>query len=144
MTAFSTQFTPIEAAVGGAMIGLAAMLLMLLNGRIAGMTGILAGILPPAPARDWAWRAAFLLAAAAAPFGYVAITGTQPVLAVPVGREALIAGGLIVGVGVTLGSGCTSGHGICGLARFSPRSLAAVVAFMLSTGLTVFVIRHLI
>ena len=86
----------------------------------------------------------FLLAAAAAPFGYVAITGTQPALAVPVGREALIAGGLIVGVGVTLGSGCTSGHGICGLARFSPRSLAAVVAFMLSTGLTVFVIRHLI
>jgi uncharacterized membrane protein YedE/YeeE len=138
-----TEFTPYASAIGGVMIGLSAVLLMALHGRIAGMTGILGGVLTPA-AGDWQWRAAFLLGAILAPVLYMAATGLALPFAVPVSTAAMVAGGLIVGVGVVFGSGCTSGHGVCGVARFSPRSIVATGVFMAATFVTVFVVRHAI
>ncbi len=137
-----TDFTPIQSLFGGILIGLSAVLLMALHGRVAGMTGILTGVIPPV-ASDWPWRAAFLVGAIAAPAIYLAAGGVVP-FDVPVSTGALVIGGLLVGVGVHFGNGCPSGHGICGLARFSPRSLAAVVTFMLTAFVTVFVVRHVI
>ncbi len=139
-----TEFTPVSAFIGGSLIGLSAVLLMALNGRIAGVTGILLGLLPSAPARDWPWRLAFILAAIATPAAYWIVTNSEPPFDVPVGGSALVIGGLIVGAGVTLGSGCTSGHGICGLARFSMRSAVAVLVFMATTAVTVFIVRHVL
>jgi uncharacterized membrane protein YedE/YeeE len=137
-----TDFTPIQSLIGGALIGLAAVFLMALHGRVAGMTGILTGVIPPA-ASDWHWRAAFLAGAIVAPVIWLAAGGAIP-FDVPVSTGALVFGGLLVGIGVHFGNGCPSGHGICGLARFSPRSLAAVVTFMLAAFATVFVVRHVI
>lgn len=136
-----TEFTPYMSLGGGILIGLAATLLMVFNGRIAGMTGILGGILPPVSS-DWPWRAAFLAGAIVAPMIYV-MSGNTIGFSVPISTGALVIGGLIVGVGVMFGSGCTSGHGVCGMARLSPRSIAATVVFMVSTGITVFVVRHI-
>ncbi|MDZ7823859.1 MAG: YeeE/YedE thiosulfate transporter family protein [Ahrensia sp.] len=138
---FITEFTPWMSLGGGVLIGLAAVLLMAMNGRIAGMTGILSGILPPVSA-DWGWRAAFLIGAILAPALFVAAGGTVE-FAVPPSTLALIVGGLIVGVGVYFGSGCTSGHGVCGMARLSPRSIAATLVFMVAAFVTVFVTRHM-
>jgi len=136
-----TEFTPFASLLGGALIGLAAVLLMAVHGRIAGMTGIVSGLL--VPQGDWAWRAAFLLGAVAAPAAIVAVLGPA---AIPfeslVPLPWLAVGGILVGIGVTFASGCTSGHGVCGLARLSPRSLAAVITFMATTGITVFLVRH--
>jgi uncharacterized membrane protein YedE/YeeE len=137
-----TDFTPIQSLTGGILIGLSAVLLMALHGRVAGMTGILSGVIPPV-ATDWPWRAAFLAGAVVAPVIYLAAGGVIP-FEVPVTTGALVIGGLLVGVGVHFGNGCPSGHGICGLARFSPRSLAAVLTFMLTAFATVFIIRHVI
>ena len=137
-----TDFTPIQSLIGGMMIGLSAVFLMALHGRVAGMTGILTGIIPPA-APDWPWRAAFLAGAIVAPVIYLAAGGAIP-FEVPVSTAALVIGGLLVGIGVHFGNGCPSGHGICGLARLSPRSLAAVLTFMLTAFVTVFVVRHVI
>ena len=137
-----TDFTPIQSLIGGMMIGLSAVLLMALHGRVAGMTDILTGIIPPA-APDWPWRAAFLAGAVVAPVIYLAAGGAIP-FEVPVSTAALVIGGLLVGIGVHFGNGCPSGHGICGLARLSPRSLAAVLTFMLTAIVTVFVVRHVI
>ena len=137
-----TDFTPIQSLIGGMMIGLSAVFLMALHGRVAGMTGILTGIIPPA-APDWPWRAAFLAGAVVAPVIYLAAGGVIP-FDVPVSTAALGLGGLLVGIGVHFGNGCPSGHGICGLARLSPRSLAAVLTFMLAAFATVFVVRHVI
>ena len=137
-----TDFTPIQSLIGGILIGLSAVLLMALHGRVAGMTGILTGVIPPV-ASDWPWRAAFLAGAIAAPVIYLAAGGVIP-FEVPVSTGALVIGGLLVGIGVHFGNGCPSGHGICGLARLSPRSLAAVVTFMLTAFVTVFVVRHVI
>jgi uncharacterized protein len=137
-----TDFTPVLSLCGGALIGLSATLLMAFHGKIAGMTGIMAGVLPPFAA-DWGWRAAFLIGAILSPMVFVALGGTIDFF-VPLSSTALVIGGLIVGIGVTFGSGCTSGHGICGLARFSPRSLAATITFMAAAIVTVFVIRHVI
>ena len=139
-----TGFTPLTSLLGGALIGLAAVLLMALNGRIAGLTGIVAGLLPPTPARDWPWRLAFVLAAAAAPALALLATGQMPGIEVASGTATLVMGGVLVGIGATLGGGCTSGHGICGLARFSLRSVVAVLTFMTSTAVTVAVSRHLL
>ncbi len=139
---FETEFTPVMSLFGGILIGLAAVLLMSIQGRIAGMTGILTGIIPPL-ASDWSWRAAFLIGAIIAPAIFVAAGGTVE-FAVPPTTIALIVGGLIVGVGVYFGSGCTSGHGVCGMARLSPRSIAATVVFMIASFVTVFVTRHLL
>ena len=124
------------------LIGLSAVLLMALHGRIAGMTGILTGIIPPV-ASDWRWRAAFLVGAIAAPLLYRFAGGAIP-FSVPVSTPALVVGGLLVGIGVHFGNGCPSGHGICGLARLSPRSLAAVATFMVAAFVTVYVIRHMV
>ena len=136
-----TVFTPWLSLGGVILIGLSATLLMWLNGRIAGMTGILFGIIPPfAPA--WGWRAAFIAGAVIAPLVWIAL-GNPIAFAVPVSNPALIAGGLIVGIGVTFGGGCTSGHGVCGIARLSLRSIVATAVFMAVTFVTVFVIRHM-
>lgn len=138
-----TQFTPYASSIGGLLIGLSAVLLMASNGRIAGMTGVLNGVIPPL-AKDWQWRAAFLAGAIAGPLAWSVAGGSPISIDIPVSTTAMVVGGLIVGVGVTFGSGCTSGHGVCGLARFSKRSLVATCVFMASTFATVFVIRHLI
>jgi uncharacterized protein len=124
------------------MIGLAATLLMLVHGRIAGMAGIFTGVLPPT-AHDWGWRATFLAGAAIAPLALVLMNYQIP-FATPTATPMLIIGGIIVGFGVKLGSGCTSGHGICGIARLSPRSIAATGIFMVTTAITVFIIRHIL
>jgi uncharacterized protein len=137
-----TDFTPWMSLAGGILIGLSAVLLMALHGRIAGMTAILAGIIPPVPV-DWAWRAAFLAGAVVGPLAYVA-AGNTIEFAVPISTTALVIGGVIVGIGVTYGSGCTSGHGVCGMARLSPRSIVATVVFMAFSIATVYVIRHVI
>ena len=137
-----TTFTPLASLGGGVLIGLAATLLMAFHGRIAGMTGILAGILPPF-SNDIAWRVAFLAGAVVAPALFILLGGSVPFASTtPMGL--LAAGGVIVGIGVTYGSGCTSGHGVCGVARLSPRSLAATATFMIATFVTVFVMRHVI
>lgn len=137
-----TEFTPFLSLAGGVLIGLSATMLMALNGRIAGMTGILSGVIPPL-SDDWGWRAAFLAGAILTPVLFVLAGGTIA-FAVPVSTVALVAGGLIVGIGVSFGSGCTSGHGICGMARFSPRSIVATIVFMIATFITVYVVRHVI
>lgn len=138
-----TDLTPISALLGGALIGLSAVLLMAFNGRIAGMTGILSGLLPPV-STDWAWRAAFLSGAIVAPALLTALSGYDVGFASPVPMSWIVISGLIVGVGVFLASGCTSGHGVCGMARLSPRSIVATATFMVAATGTVFTIRHLL
>ncbi len=135
------EFTPLTGALGGALIGLAAALLLALNGRIAGISGIVGGLLPPR-AGDALWRLLFVLGLALGALLVRLYSGAP--LAVPVESSTftLVLGGLLVGFGTRLGSGCTSGHGICGLARLSPRSLVAVLTFMASAMLTVFALRH--
>jgi hypothetical protein len=140
----TTEFTPYQALLGGVLIGLSAVLLMLFLGRIMGATGILSGIIIPATVRDWAWRAAVLAGMVTAPAVYLAVTGVFPEIQVPVSTPLLLIGGFIVGIGVTFGSGCTSGHGVCGMARLSPRSIVATLTFMAATFATVFIVRHLI
>lgn len=137
-----TQFTPWASLLGGALIGLSAVVLMFGLGRIMGATGILAGAIVPASKADWSWRVAILAGMMSGPWLFKLLTGAAPLIEVPVSSTMIVVGGFIVGVGVTLGSGCTSGHGVCGLARLSPRSLAAVIVFMLTTAATVFLTRH--
>lgn len=137
-----TEFTPWSALLGGGLIGLAAVLLMLVQGRIMGATGIVGGLIAPASRADFAWRAALVLGMIGGPGVLWALRGQMPVTQVPVSGLALVLGGFIVGLGATWGAGCTSGHGVCGLARLSPRSLAATLAFMASAGATVYVTRH--
>jgi len=134
------------ALAGGALIGLAAVWLMLFQGRITGISGILAALLPPAPAGagDRGWRVAFLVGLVLGPVVVAAVTGGNPVGAPVVSPPMLILAGLLVGMGTVLGSGCTSGHGVCGLSRLSLRSLAATLTFMATGAATVFVVRHLI
>ena len=138
-----TEFTPGPALLGGALIGAASAGLLLADGRIAGISGILGGLLRPAPG-DRAWRLAFLLGL---PAGFL-LSGWLAGAAPPVHIEAptlqLAAAGLLVGFGTRLGSGCTSGHGVCGMARGSPRSIAATATFMGLGFVTVFVVRHLL
>lgn len=139
-----TAFTPLQSLSGGALIGLAAVLLMATMGRVMGATGILAGVISPAGFSDWSWRAAVLAGMISGPVAVLLMTGQMPTVQVPVSTPMLVIGGFIVGVGVTFGSGCTSGHGVCGMARLSPRSIAATLTFMLTTGITVFVVRHIL
>lgn len=139
-----TVFTPVQSLAGGLLIGAAAVMLMASLGRVMGATGILAGFMQPSNLKDWSWRAAILAGMVTGPAVVWAISGQMPAVQVPVSTPMLIVGGLIVGVGVTFGAGCTSGHGVCGMARLSPRSIAATLTFMLSTGITVFVVRHVI
>lgn len=139
-----TAFTPFQSLAGGALIGLAAVVLMGTMGRVMGATGILAGVLQPSNLSDWSWRVAVLLGMVSGPVAVLAITGQFPAVQVPVSTPMLVIGGFIVGIGVTFGAGCTSGHGVCGMARLSPRSIAATLTFMLTTGITVYVIRHVL
>lgn len=135
-----TEFTPVSALLGGALIGLAATLLYAGIGRIAGVSGILNRAVEQRTERGW--RIAFLLGLVAAAGLWLAGNGIAPRSGFPLGW--LLVAGLLVGFGTRLGNGCTSGHGICGLARLSPRSLAAVLAFMGSGIATVYVLRHLL
>lgn len=135
------HFTPWTSLAGGLLIGLAAAILMLFNGRIAGISGILGGLLRPRSG-DLGWRIAFLAGLIGTPLLYQVWQALPPVQ-IDAGTPALIVAGLLVGVGVRYGAGCTSGHGVCGLSRLSPRSLAATMAFMAAGFLTVYLLRHL-
>jgi uncharacterized membrane protein YedE/YeeE len=139
MTIDWTNFSPLSALAGGLLIGLAAAWLLLENGRILGASGLLGGLIPPSA--EWRWRAeailGLLLAALVARFLF-----HTPSPMIVAGPATLIAGGLLVGFGTRLANGCTSGHGVCGLARLSPRSLAATLTFMVAGFATVFVVRH--
>ena len=136
-----SHFTPWASAIGGALIGLAAALFALFNGRIAGISGILGGLLSWTKG-DVSWRLAFLIGLVASPLVF-AIFAPLPSVQVDAGNTALIVAGLLVGIGTRYGSGCTSGHGVCGISRMSPRSLVATAAFMFAGFVTVYLIRHL-
>jgi uncharacterized protein len=143
MASTMTAFTPIASAAGGVLIGLAAVLLMALTGRIAGVSGIAARLLPPYEDREFAGRLAFVAGLVAAPIVVLVVTGTLPSQTIQAGTGLLIVAGLLVGFGSVWGNGCTSGHGVCGLSRLSMRSLVATVVFMATAIATVFVARHL-
>ena len=134
-------FTPWPALIGGLLIGLAAAMFVLLNGRIAGISGVLGGLFKPTRG-DLGWRVAFIGGLIGAPLVY-AIFSTLPSVQIDAGYGALLVAGFLVGVGTRLGSGCTSGHGVCGLSRLSARSLVATATFMAAGFVTVFVLRHL-
>jgi uncharacterized protein len=136
-----TNFTPVSAAIGGVLIGLSAVLLMLFTGRIAGISGIFGGLITPQTS-DRAWRMAFIVGLIAAP-GIAAIGGYPvPMPQVPGSYITIIIGGFLVGFGARLGTGCTSGHGICGIARLSPRSIAATCVFTMAAIVVVALSRH--
>jgi uncharacterized protein len=137
------NFTPVSAAIGGAMIGLAAVLLMSLNGRIAGVTGIFAGLIEPLSI-DRAWRATFVVGLIAAPLSAALLGYAIPIPQLPANMVIIVVAGLLVGFGTRLGNGCTSGHGVCGIARLSPRSLVATAVFMAVAIAVVGVTHHLI
>jgi Predicted transporter component len=137
------HFTPVSALIGGLLIGVSAAWLLVLNGRIAGISGILGGLLPPARG-ETGWRMAFLAGLFAAPLVYVAFGGELPSVDLDASIPVLVAAGLIVGFGTRLGAGCTSGHGVCGIGRGSPRSLVATGIFMASAIATVFLTRHVL
>ena len=138
----TTTFTPIASLLGGALIGLSAVLLMWATGRIAGVSGIAARLFPPYEDREFAGRLAFVAGLVAAPLLVRLVTGTLPVQTIAAGAPVLIVAGLLTGFGAVWGSGCTSGHGVCGLSRLSVRSLVATITFMATGVATVFVIRH--
>ena len=135
-------FTPWPALAGGMLIGLATAMFVLLNGRIAGISGVLGGLLKPL-AGDLLWRVAFIAGLIVAPLAYTLVS-VVPAVQIDAEYGALIAAGLLVGVGTRYGAGCTSGHGVCGLSRLSPRSLVATLVFMGAGFVTVFVMRHLL
>jgi uncharacterized protein len=136
-----TNFTPVSAAIGGVLIGLSAVLLMLFTGRIAGISGIFGGLINPRTS-DRAWRVAFIVGLIAAPV-IAALAGYPvPMPQMPASYVTIIVGGLLVGFGTRLGTGCTSGHGICGIARLSPRSIAATSVFTVTAIVVVALSRH--
>jgi uncharacterized membrane protein YedE/YeeE len=140
------NFTPITGLVGGLMIGLASWGLLVLNGKIAGISGIFGGLLKPANAHDAAWRALFLIGLVGGVAAYRFLYAPESTITFSGGNgwPILVAGGVLVGFGTRLGGGCTSGHGVCGIGRFSMRSITATVIFMATAAITVFVVRHLI
>ena len=142
MTIDWTSFTPWSALIGGVIIGIAAAMLALLNGRVAGISGIVGGLLRPS-FPDLTWRAAFVAGLLVAPILY-AMVATLPAIDVESGYPLIVIAGLLVGIGTRYGAGCTSGHGVCGLSRFSLRSVVATVVFMLAGFATVYVARHVI
>ena len=142
MTIAWNTFSPWSALAGGVLIGVAAAMFVLLNGRIAGISGVVGGLLKPVDG-DIAWRVAFVLGLLAAPWVYLACAA-WPHPKIDASSGALIAAGLLVGIGTRYGGGCASGHGVCGLSRLSPRSLAATLAFMGAGFATVFVAQHLL
>lgn len=141
------NFTPISALSGGILIGLSAAILVLCCGHVAGISGIIGGLLKPENQRDVVWRGAFLAGLMFAPLAYslcVPDSLPHPNPLIDTQLPLLVLAGLLVGFGARLGSGCTSGHGVCGISRLSPRSIVATLTFMASGGITVFVIRHLV
>jgi uncharacterized protein len=138
----TTPFTPIASAIGGALIGLSAVLLMAFSGRIAGVSGIAARLLPPYEDREFGGRLAFVAGLVAAPLLVRLATGSLPSQTILAGASVLVVAGLLVGFGSVWGNGCTSGHGVCGLSRLSMRSLVATATFMATGILTVFFMRH--
>lgn len=140
MTIDWNAFTPLPALIGGALIGVAAAAFITLNGRIAGVSGILGGLLRPARG-DVGWRVAFVAGLLAAPLAYRVIA-PLPAVQLDAGYGQLVLAGLIVGLGTRYGAGCTSGHGVCGISRLSPRSLIATAAFMIAGVATVYFVRH--
>ena len=137
------NFTPVSALLGGALIGASAALFLVLNGRVAGISGILGGLIRPERS-EIGWRLAFLAGLFMAPLAYVALGGSLPPIDVTHSLGLLVVAGLIVGFGTRLGAGCTSGHGVCGIGRGSPRSIAATLVFMATAIVTVLVTRHLL
>ena len=146
MSILWTEFTPWASLAGGALIGLSAAMLIVLLGRVAGISGM-AGALLQLPTwsslQQWGWRLAFMLGLVAAPLVWQ-IFAPLPAMQMPSNPLVIIAAGLLVGFGTRMGSGCTSGHGVCGLSRLSMRSHAATLAFMASGAATVFVVRHIL
>jgi len=142
MTIDWTHFTPWASLAGGILIGIAAAMLVLLIGRIAGISGIVGGLLTPRRG-EIAWRLAFVAGLFVAPL-VMTILEKPAMPRIDAGFGVLVAAGLLVGIGTSYGSGCTSGHGVCGLSRLSPRSLVATAAFMLAGIATVFIVRHLV
>ena len=146
MTILWNSFTPWSSLVGGMLIGLAAALLIVLLGRIAGISGIVGALLQRsswASVANWGWRAAFVIGMVAAPLGWQLIAPLPP-MEMPSNPLVIVLAGLLVGFGTRLGSGCTSGHGVCGLSRLSLRSLAATLTFIGAGAATVFVVRHVL
>jgi len=145
MTIDWANFTPWASLAGGILVGLAAAVFILMNGRVLGISGILGGLLPPRTG-DAGWRIAVLLGIFSAPlvYGWLAPGGFTQAPRIDAGYGLLVIAGLLVGLGTRYGSGCTSGHGVCGLARLSPRSLVATLTFMAAGFVVVYVVRHLI
>jgi uncharacterized membrane protein YedE/YeeE len=137
------NFTPVSGLVGGLLIGLAAALLLLLNGRISGISGIVGGLLAPRGS-DAGWRLAFVAGLLLGALGFALATGGAALVSVQASVPVLVVAGLLVGFGTRLGSGCTSGHGLCGIARLSKRSIVATSVFFGVAMLTVFLTRHMI
>jgi uncharacterized protein len=139
------NFTPWSSLTGGIVLGIASALFILINGRILGISGILGGLLPP-KVGDTTWRIAFLLGMFAAPTVFHAVVPAEYITAprIDATEWMIVVAGLLVGVGTRYASGCTSGHGVCGLSRLSPRSLVATASFMSAGFVTVYVVRHLI
>jgi uncharacterized protein len=138
----ATSFTPIASTLGGALIGASAVMLMALTGRIAGVSGIAARLLPPYEDREFAGRLAFVLGLVAAPIACLIAAGSLPAQTIEAGATMLTLAGFLVGFGSVWGNGCTSGHGVCGLSRLSIRALVATLTFMATGFATVFIARH--
>jgi len=138
-----SAFTPETALAGGVIIGFASILLMALNGRMAGISGIIGHVLPWQP-KESGWRLAFIAGLLLAGFGWQLYTPLPAIILQVPNNTTLIIAGLLVGFGTSLGSGCTSGHGVCGLSRLSGRSLVATISFMLAAVITVYITRHLV
>jgi uncharacterized membrane protein YedE/YeeE len=136
-------FSPVPSLLGGMILGVAAALYVILHGRILGISGIISGLLHP-KLGDTVWRLSLVLGLVSAPFWAALIFDIRPIIEIDSDWYAILLAGLLVGFGAQYGSGCTSGHGICGLSRLSPRSLVATLSFMSAGFLTVFVLRHLI
>ena len=137
------NFTPLSATAGGILIGFAAVLLMALLGRIAGISGIASDLLLSRPAADWPWRLAFILGLVLGAL-LIAALGLAPLLTFPMALPGMAVAGFLVGFGAVIGNGCTSGHGVCGIARLSKRSLVATATFMLAAIVVVYVVRHVV
>lgn len=139
-----TAFTPYASFGGGLLIGLAAVMLMLGLGRIMGATGIMSGFIFPENRDEFSWRFALIIGMVMSPVLIWFATGEMPAIDVNISPVMIAIGGVIVGLGASLGSGCTSGHGVCGLSRLSIRSAVAVPVFMFTAAVTVYIIRHVL
>jgi uncharacterized membrane protein YedE/YeeE len=137
-----TNFTPWTSLAGGLLIGIAAALFLIFNGRIAGISGVVGGLLRPSRG-DISWRIAFVAGLVLSPLVF-SLAAPLPSVHVEASYPTLILAGVLVGIGTRYGSGCTSGHGVCGLSRRSPRSMVATIAFMFAGFLTVYIVRHLV